>query len=136
MTDLATYLGLFSAALLAATLFPAQSELVLAGLLVAGNQPVWALIAVATAGYAILFVPRIRRNPARMAAVAGLFQEAGYRIVGSDAGVYPPMSTMLDELGIKVRSPYSAANLDAEKPDLIVVARVPAFSDPNFVAKH
>lgn len=29
-------------------------------------------IAIATAGYAILFVPRIRRNPSRMAAVAGL----------------------------------------------------------------
>ena len=50
MTDTAAYFGLFSAALLAATLFPAQSELVLAGLLVAGNQPVWALLAVATVG--------------------------------------------------------------------------------------
>ena len=50
MTDLATYFGLFSAALLAATLFPAQSELVLAGLLATGNQPVWALVAVATVG--------------------------------------------------------------------------------------
>ena len=50
MTDAAAYFGLFSAALLAATLFPAQSELVLAGLLVAGNQPVWALVAVATVG--------------------------------------------------------------------------------------
>ncbi len=50
MTDAAAYFGLFSAALLAATLFPAQSELLLAGLLVAGNQPVWALVAVATVG--------------------------------------------------------------------------------------
>ena len=50
MTDFAAYSGLFSAALLAATLFPAQSELVLAGLLVAGNQPPWALVAVATVG--------------------------------------------------------------------------------------
>ena len=50
MTDFAASSGLFSAALLAATLFPAQSELVLAGLLVAGNQPPWALVAVATVG--------------------------------------------------------------------------------------
>ncbi len=50
MIDLSTYFGLFSAALLAATLLPAQSELVLAGLLIAGKQPVWALIAVATVG--------------------------------------------------------------------------------------
>ena len=44
------YFSLFSTALVAASLLPAQSELVLAGLLSAGKQPVWALIAVATAG--------------------------------------------------------------------------------------
>ena len=50
MVDIATYLGLFFAALLASTLLPAQSELVLAGLLLAAKQPAWALIAVATVG--------------------------------------------------------------------------------------
>jgi membrane protein YqaA with SNARE-associated domain len=50
MFDITTYLGLFSAAALAATLLPAQSELVLAGLLYAGKQPVWLLITVATVG--------------------------------------------------------------------------------------
>ncbi len=50
MLDLATYFSLFSAALLAATVLPAQSELMLAGLLVAGRQPAWGLIAVATVG--------------------------------------------------------------------------------------
>ena len=45
-----SYLGLFLSALVAATLLPAQSEVVLAGLLALGEQPVWALIAVATAG--------------------------------------------------------------------------------------
>jgi membrane protein YqaA with SNARE-associated domain len=44
------YLGLFSAAFIAATLLPGQSVLVLAGLLVLGEQPAWALITVATAG--------------------------------------------------------------------------------------
>jgi membrane protein YqaA with SNARE-associated domain len=48
--DLAAYAGLFAAAFIAATLLPAQSELVLAGLLVAGNQPAWALLAVASVG--------------------------------------------------------------------------------------
>lgn len=42
--------GLFLAALLAATLIPAQSELVLAGLLLAGQHPAWVLIAVASLG--------------------------------------------------------------------------------------
>lgn len=42
--------GLFLAALLAATLIPAQSEAVLAGLVLAGSHPVWLLLAVATLG--------------------------------------------------------------------------------------
>ena len=50
MIDLAALSGLFLSALIAATLFPAQSELVLAGLLIAGKLPAALLIAVATAG--------------------------------------------------------------------------------------
>ena len=50
MSGLAACLGLFSSALIASTLFPAQSELVLAGLLIAGKQPAWLLIVVATVG--------------------------------------------------------------------------------------
>ncbi len=50
MSDPASYLTLFTSALLAATLLPAQSELVLVGLLLAGAQPPWLLILVATTG--------------------------------------------------------------------------------------
>jgi len=50
MADLLAYKGMFLAAFIAATLLPAQSELVLSGLLLAGKQPVWALIAVASTG--------------------------------------------------------------------------------------
>lgn len=50
MIDLAAYGSLFLAAFLAATLIPAQSESVLAGLLLAGGQPVAALVAVASLG--------------------------------------------------------------------------------------
>lgn len=49
MIDLAAYGGLFSAALIAATLLPAQSEAVLAGMLAAG-YPLIPVLAVATAG--------------------------------------------------------------------------------------
>ena len=42
--------GLFAAALLAATLVPAQSEAVLVALVLAGGHPVWLLLAVATIG--------------------------------------------------------------------------------------
>lgn len=49
MTLLALW-GLFLSAFAAATLLPAQSELVLAGLLAAGGEPAWLLLAVATLG--------------------------------------------------------------------------------------
>ena len=50
ITALATYLGLFLAAFLAATIVPAQSEAVLVGLVLAGDKPVILLLLVATAG--------------------------------------------------------------------------------------
>ncbi len=57
-----------------------------------------------------------------MAAVAGLCQAAGFQVSGSDAAMYPPMSTMLDQLKIPVKTPYDAKNLEDSKPDLVVVA--------------
>ena len=57
-----------------------------------------------------------------MAAAAGLVREAGYRVVGSDKDLYPPMSTMLEELAIKVHTPYGPENLTREKPDQVVIA--------------
>lgn len=45
-----SYLLLFLSALLAATIFPAQSETVLAGLILNGQQSFWLLIVVATCG--------------------------------------------------------------------------------------
>lgn len=57
-----------------------------------------------------------------MASVAGLCKEAGYEVCGSDQGLYPPMSTLLEELAIPVLTPYSAANLGQEPADLYVVA--------------
>ena len=50
LIDLSVYAGLFGAAFLAATLLPAQSELVLSGLVVAGEHPLWVLILVASIG--------------------------------------------------------------------------------------
>lgn len=48
--NLPAVLGLFFSAFIAATIFPAQSELVLAGTLIAKAAPVWVLIGVATIG--------------------------------------------------------------------------------------
>jgi membrane protein YqaA with SNARE-associated domain len=48
MPDFGTYGGLFAAGFLAATLLPAQSEAVLAALVIAGKQPLLALFLVAS----------------------------------------------------------------------------------------
>ena len=50
MTDLTAYSGLFIAALLAASLIPAQSESVLVGLVLSQHYVFWGLIAIATLG--------------------------------------------------------------------------------------
>src|SRR5437763_13585 len=53
-----------------------------------------------------------------MTALAGMLKEAGYQVSGSDGVIYPPMSTMLAELGITVRTPYAGRNLEP-RPDLV-----------------
>ena len=50
MTFLSAHISLFLVAFLAATIFPAQSEGVLAALLATKDYPVWTLIAVASIG--------------------------------------------------------------------------------------
>ncbi|MEW6428432.1 MAG: YqaA family protein [Thermodesulfobacteriota bacterium] len=50
MTAMTAYAGLFGAAFLAATILPAQSEAVLAGLVLGGGHSPWLLVLVASAG--------------------------------------------------------------------------------------
>lgn len=50
MNDLSVYPALFASAFAAASLLPAQSEALLAALLLARNQAVWALLTVASLG--------------------------------------------------------------------------------------
>ena len=66
-----------------------------------------------------------------MASVAGLLQEAGFEICGSDVGIYPPMSTMLEELGIPVFTPYDPGNIKRAKPDLVVIANALSRGNPE-----
>lgn len=55
-----------------------------------------------------------------MASLAGLLQLSGWHVTGSDAAVYPPMSDVLEVLGIPIRQPYAESNLQP-RPDLIIV---------------
>ena len=69
-----------------------------------------------------------------MASVAGLCQEAGFKVTGSDGALYPPMSTMLADLKIPVLTPYAPSNLDGQRPDLVVVANALSRGHPELEA--
>jgi UDP-N-acetylmuramate: L-alanyl-gamma-D-glutamyl-meso-diaminopimelate ligase len=58
-----------------------------------------------------------------MGGVAALAREAGHRVTGCDAGVYPPMSDQLRALGIELIEGFGADQMALE-PDLYVVGNV------------
>jgi UDP-N-acetylmuramate: L-alanyl-gamma-D-glutamyl-meso-diaminopimelate ligase len=58
-----------------------------------------------------------------MGGVAALAREAGHRVTGCDAGVYPPMSDQLRALGIDLIEGFGTEQL-ALKPDIWVVGNV------------
>ncbi len=58
-----------------------------------------------------------------MGGVAALAREAGHRVTGCDAGVYPPMSDQLRALDIDLIEGFGADQM-ALKPDMFVVGNV------------
>ncbi len=58
-----------------------------------------------------------------MGGLAALAREAGHKVTGCDAGVYPPMSDQLRALGIDLIEGFGADQL-ALKPDVFVVGNV------------
>jgi UDP-N-acetylmuramate: L-alanyl-gamma-D-glutamyl-meso-diaminopimelate ligase len=70
---------------------------------------------------------------AAMAPLAGMLAESGHRVTGSDAGVYPPASTLLDSLGIRWKNGFNAANLDPA-PDIVVLGNALSRGNPEVEA--
>jgi len=86
-----------------------------------------------------------------MAGVALLARAAGHRVTGSDANLYPPMSTQLESQGIVVMDGYQAAHLEPA-PDCVIVGNalsrgnpaveylldkgLPYTSGPQWLAEH
>jgi UDP-N-acetylmuramate: L-alanyl-gamma-D-glutamyl-meso-diaminopimelate ligase len=68
-----------------------------------------------------------------MASLAGMLNERGFRVTGSDAAAYPPMSDFLASLGIPVAQPFDSKNL-MPRPDLVVVGN--AISRGNVELEH
>ena len=65
-----------------------------------------------------------------MASLAGMLQARGHHVTGSDQNVYPPMSTMLRDLGINVSQGFRAENL-SPTPDCVVVGNAIPRGNPE-----
>jgi UDP-N-acetylmuramate: L-alanyl-gamma-D-glutamyl-meso-diaminopimelate ligase len=66
-----------------------------------------------------------------MASLAGMLQARGHRVTGSDENVYPPMSTMLESLGIPVTQGYKPEHLAEPAPDCVVVGNAMSRGNPE-----
>lgn len=55
-----------------------------------------------------------------MGSLAGMLKKAGHHVTGSDQNIYPPMSTLLAELGIPCGREYDPVNIPSEV-DLVVI---------------
>ena len=65
-----------------------------------------------------------------MASLAGLLRSAGHTVTGSDENVYPPMSTQLQEQGIRYAEGYRPENL-RPRPDVVVVGNAISRGNPE-----
>ncbi len=66
-----------------------------------------------------------------MGNAALLARAVGNEVIGSDSGIYPPMSTVLGEAGIKVNEGYDPGRLAALKPDLVVIGNAMMRGNPE-----
>jgi len=64
-----------------------------------------------------------------MGSLAVLARELGHDVSGSDANVYPPMSTQLQTQGIELKQGFSAANLQPH-PELVVIGNAMSRGNP------
>ena len=64
-----------------------------------------------------------------MGGIAAIAKQAGYRVTGCDANVYPPMSTQLEAQGIELIEGFGAEQLDL-KPDVFVIGNVVSRGNP------
>jgi UDP-N-acetylmuramate: L-alanyl-gamma-D-glutamyl-meso-diaminopimelate ligase len=76
-----------------------------------------------------------------MGSLAGLLRAAGHRVTGSDENVYPPMSNLLDGLGIEYAEGHRPENVGlgdaaagSERPDIVVVGNAISRGNPELEA--
>lgn len=86
-----------------------------------------------------------------MGGIAAIAKAMGHQVTGSDANVYPPMSTQLEALGISLTQGYAASQFEPA-PDLVIIgnamsrgneaveyvlnSNLPYTSGPQWLAEH
>lgn len=72
-----------------------------------------------------------------MGGVAMIAKQMGYHVTGSDTGVYPPMSTFLQENGIDIIPHFEVSQLQPA-PDLVVIGNAMKRGNPcvEYVLEH
>ena len=68
-----------------------------------------------------------------MASLAGLLQKSGYLVTGSDANIYPPMSTLLKSSGIDIKPGYQRKNI-TDDIDQVIVGNAVSKDNPEVLA--
>jgi UDP-N-acetylmuramate: L-alanyl-gamma-D-glutamyl-meso-diaminopimelate ligase len=64
-----------------------------------------------------------------MGGIAAVAAEAGHKVTGCDANVYPPMSSQLEALGIRLTEGYGADQISL-RPDLWIIGNVVTRGNP------
>ncbi len=64
-----------------------------------------------------------------MGGAAILARQLGHKVTGSDANVYPPMSTLLESQGIEIIEGFDPSQLDPQ-PDLVVIGNAMSRGNP------
>lgn len=66
-----------------------------------------------------------------MAPMACLLKALGHRVSGVDGPLYPPMSTLLEDVGIEPLVGYDAEHLETRTPDLVVIGNAVPRHNPE-----
>jgi UDP-N-acetylmuramate: L-alanyl-gamma-D-glutamyl-meso-diaminopimelate ligase len=66
-----------------------------------------------------------------MGNAALLLRSLGYEVHGADTGIYPPMSTVLQEAGITLYEGYDATRLAGFKSDIVVIGNAMSRGNPE-----
>lgn len=64
-----------------------------------------------------------------MGGIAAIAKALGHRVTGSDANVYPPMSTQLQQLGIELTEGWAPEQLEPA-PDLVIIGNALSRGNP------